>query len=80
MRRIFFSIFLISFLLACKHEVKTQFEVRGTIKNTNAKLVYLEETPLGSSERIIVDSSPVNSSVSFHLKAKMAEESLFNLF
>jgi peroxiredoxin len=80
MRRIFFSIFFISFLLACKHEVKKQFEVRGTIKNTNAKMVYLEETPLGSSERIIVDSSLVNSSGSFHLKAKTAEESLFNLF
>ncbi len=80
MRRIFFSIFLISLLLACKHEVKKQFEVRGTIKNTNAKMVYLEETPLGSSERIIVDSSLVNGSGSFHLKAKTAEESLFNLF
>ncbi len=80
MRRIFFSIFLISLLLACKHEVKKQFEVRGTIKNTNAKMVYLEETPLGSSERIIVDSSLVNSSGLFHLKAKTPEESLFNLF
>jgi peroxiredoxin len=80
MQRIFFSIFFISLLLSCKHEAKKQFDVRGTIKNTNAKMVYLEETPLGSSERIIVDSSLVNSSGSFHLKAKTSEESLFNLF
>src|SRR6266498_829792 len=80
MQRIFFSIFFISLLFSCKHEAKKQFEVSGTIKNSDVNMVYLEETPLGSAERIIVDSSRINNTGSFHLKVKAPEESLFNLF
>jgi peroxiredoxin len=80
MRKIFFSIFIISVLFSCKHETKKQFEVSGTIKNSNEKIVFLEETPLGSGERIIADSSAINNDGSFHLKTKASEESLFNLF
>jgi peroxiredoxin len=78
MQKILFLIFL--FLFSCKHEEKKQFEITGSIKNTNAKMVYLEETPLGSSERVIVDSCVVSNNGSFHLRAKVSEESLFNLF
>src|SRR5258705_12346727 len=80
MQRIFFLILFIFLFSSCKHEAKKQFEVSGTIKNSNAKMVYLEETPLGSGERIIVDSSIVKNDGSFHLRAKTSEESLFNLF
>jgi peroxiredoxin len=80
MQRIFFLILFIFLFSSCKHEAKKQFEVSGTIKNSNAKMVFLEETPLGSGERIIVDSSILNNDGSFHLRAKTSEESLFNLF
>jgi peroxiredoxin len=79
MQRIFLSSFFIFFLLSCKHETKKNFTVSGTIRNSNAKIVYLEETPLGSAERIIVDSSFINNNGSFHLNAKAKEESLFDL-
>jgi len=79
MQRIFISIFIISFLFSCKQSTKKEFDVNGTIKNSHDEIVYLQETPLGSGERIISDSSVINKDGSFHVKAKSPEESLFNL-
>ena len=78
--RILLFSFFISCLFSCKHEEQRQFEIIGTIKNANANIVYLEETPLGSSERIVVDSAIVGRNGSFRLRVKAKEESLFNLF
>jgi len=75
-----FLAFAVLFLLSCKHEASKQFEVSGHIKNGNGKMVYLQETPLGSGERIIADSSIVGRDGSYSLKAKAIEESLFSLF
>ena len=79
MRKIFFASAVL-FLLSCKHEASKQFEVSGHIRNSDGKMVYLQETPLGSGERIIVDSSIVGKDGSYSLKAKSTEESLFSLF
>ena len=75
-----FLAFAVLFFLSCKHEASKQFEVNGHIKNSNGKMVYLQETPLGSGERIIADSSIVAKDGSYSLKAKATEESLFSLF
>ncbi len=80
MQKIFFSISIIFILAACGHMDKTQFEVSGTIKNGNNKMVYLQETPLGSGEQLIIDSSIINNDGSYHLKGKASEESLYSLF
>jgi len=74
------SILTISLLLSCKQETKKQFEIAGIIKNSDERMIYLEETPLGSGERIIVDSSVIKSDGSYRLHAKRSEESLFDLF
>ncbi|HEV8508393.1 MAG TPA: TlpA disulfide reductase family protein [Chitinophagaceae bacterium] len=68
------------FFLACKHEASKQFEISGHLKNSNGKMVYLQETPLGSGERIIADSSIIGKDGSYSVKAKATEESLFSLF
>jgi peroxiredoxin len=78
--RIFFLASVVLFLLSCKHEASKQFEVSGHIRNSNDKMVYLQETPLGSGERIIADSSIIGKDGSYNLKAKSTEESLFSLF
>lgn len=78
--RNFFLAFVVLALLSCKHEGSKQFEVNGRIKNSDGKLVYLQETPLGSGERIIADSSIIGKDGSYRLKAKATEESLFSLF
>lgn len=79
MRKIFLGVCVL-FFLSCKHETSKQFEVSGRIKNANGKMVYLQETPLGSGERIIADSSVIGKDGSYTLKAKATEESLFSLF
>ena len=78
--RNFFLAFGVLGLLSCKHGGSKQFEVNGRIKNSDGKLVYLQETPLGSGERIIADSSIIGKDGSYSLKAKATEESLFSLF
>ena len=78
--RNFFLAFVVLALLSCKHEGSKQFEVNGRLKNSDGKLVYLQETPLGSGERIIADSSIIGKDGSYRLKAKATEESLFSLF
>lgn len=78
--RIFFLALAVLFFLSCKHEASKQFEISGHIKNSNNKMVYLQETPLGSGERIIADSAIIGKDGSYSLKAKAAEESLYSLF
>jgi len=78
--RNFFLAVAVLFFLACKHEASRQFEVSGHIKNSNGKTVYLQETPLGSGERIVADSSVIGKDGSYSVKAKASEESLFSLY
>jgi peroxiredoxin len=79
MQKIFFSAFMVTILMACKHEVKREFIVDGKIKNAGDQMVYLQETPLATGERNIEDSSGISSDGSFRLKGKAGEESLFSL-
>jgi len=79
MQKIFLFILFSATLLGCKHETKKEFVVDGKIKNANEQMVYLQETPLASGERIIEDSSGIGSDGSFRLKGKTGEESLFSL-
>src|SRR5215510_6238555 len=79
MRRYFLTS-VVLFFVSCQHESSKQFEISGHIKNSNGKMVFLQETPLGSGERIIADSSVIGKDGSYSLKAKAAEESLFSLF
>ncbi|HET9825167.1 MAG TPA: TlpA disulfide reductase family protein [Chitinophagaceae bacterium] len=79
MRKIFFSALVSTILLACKHEGKKEFIVDGKIRNAGAQMVYLQETPLATGERIIEDSSGIGGDGSFRLKGKAGEESLFSL-
>ena len=69
----------IGILFSCKEKSQTQFEISGVIKNSNAKMVYLEETPLASMQRIVLDSSAIGKDGSYSLKTKSKEESIFNL-
>jgi peroxiredoxin len=78
MKNIFFP-FAILFLFSCKHENKNGFEVNGVIRNAPDKIIYLQETPLGSGEQIVTDSSIIGNDGVFHLKGVAAEQSLFSL-
>jgi len=65
--------------VACNNETKKQFEVSGTIKNTNAKSVYLEEVSAASSQGTIVDSSAIGKDGHYRLKAGTKESVVYNI-
>lgn len=67
-------------LFSCGNESKESFTVTGTIKNNNAKKIYLEETPMAGAQRVLVDSMVLGKDGSFLLRAKPKEETLYNLY
>jgi len=73
-------IMIIAGLISCTNETKKGFTVSGVIKNSSAKKIYLEETPIGAPNRILVDSAILTKDGSFSLKANPKEEILYNLY
>jgi peroxiredoxin len=67
-------------LVSCKNGTKKPFEISGTLKNTTAHKIYLIETPIGVTERILADSAILGKDGSFDMKASPREETLYNLY
>lgn len=55
------------------------FTVSGTITNNPAKVIYLEEIPMTSMQRIVVDSAELDKEGSFELKTGREESRVYNL-
>ena len=66
-------------LASCGEKDDKYFQVKGTVKNSEAKMIYLEETPVSTMQRMVLDSTTLEKDGSFELKAKTTGESLFNL-
>jgi peroxiredoxin len=79
MRRIVNLLVLLSVLVSCKQKSKSQFEVEGTITNSNARMIYLEEIPLLTMQRIVVDSAKLDKKGQFALHTKTSEQTIYNL-
>lgn len=80
MIRIIVLAMIVTGLASCKGEGGNAFEVSGTVKNSGAKKIYLEVTPMGSGQRIVLDSANLGLDGSFHVETKAKEESLFTLY
>src|SRR5687768_15845485 len=65
-------------LLACKKKDRDYFEVSGTLTNSKAKMIYLEEIPVATMQSIIVDSSQLRNG-RYTLKTTMREATIYNL-
>ena len=70
---------VIAGLASCGEKNDKYFQVKGTVKNSEAKMIYLEETPVSTMQRMVLDSTTLEKDGSFELKAKTTGESLFNL-
>lgn len=77
--RTLFVITTLLLLASCKNEEGNKLTVTGTIKNREARMIYLEETPVATMQRIIKDSALIPKDGKFTLKANPEEESIFNL-
>ena len=63
---------------SCSNEKQDSFTVNGTIKNSNATMVYLEENPI-DAQPVIVDSAKPGADGKFTMEAIVKEESMFSL-
>ena len=73
------GVILMAAMVSCaaKKSDKT-FEIEGTVKNSGAKTVYLEEAVPGGRP-VTMDSAEMKSDGSFKLKAPAKEEALYQL-
>src|ERR1700682_4615664 len=55
------------------------FEVNGPLTNNTAKMIYLEEIPAATMQRIVVDSAMLGKDGKYILKADPGEASIYNL-
>jgi len=71
--------FCLILLAACEQKDNKEFTVKGTIKNANADVVFLEEAALGNMQPVIVDSAKIEKDGSFKLSTLTKEENLYVL-
>lgn len=69
---------LLLFIVGCKDKKQAAFEVSGSIKNSGASVVYLEEASIGS-QPVVVDSASLDKEGKFELDALSGEETIYNL-
>jgi peroxiredoxin len=73
-------LFVAVVFVACAEDAsKTQFEISGTITNSTAKKIYLEEVPAGGVQGMIVDSAIIDKDGRYELKAEAKEALIYNL-
>ena len=71
-------IVLVAGLMACNNKQEgNNFEIEGTIKNTTANKIYLEEN-VPNGQPVIIDSAEIKNGA-FQLKAGSREESFYHL-
>lgn len=79
MRKIVLPVLLLSLLAACKNDKDKSFTISGTLKNTQAKVVYAEESDITTGQKKMKDSAVIGADGKFSLKIKAGEEGVYNL-
>lgn len=78
MSKFFFAALIIA-TISCNSKTGNSFTVTGTIKNSNEKMVYLEQNLAGSERPLILDSAQIANNGSFRLSTTTKEEGLYSL-
>ncbi|WP_303893525.1 TlpA disulfide reductase family protein [Terrimonas ferruginea] len=81
MKQLLIGLGIVITLLSCgaKDTGTAKTSVHGRISGSKAKMVYLEEVPLGSMNPQVVDSAKLDKDGSFTLHSQAAEATLLNL-
>jgi peroxiredoxin len=65
---------------ACENKEKGKsVEISGTITNSDARMIYLEEVPAATMQPFVVDSAILGIDGKYKLKANTVEATIFNL-
>ncbi|MCX8020740.1 MAG: AhpC/TSA family protein [Chitinophagaceae bacterium] len=76
----FSAVFVLVFYVSCKNEKEVKkLTVTGTVTNAPSQVIYLEEIPMATMERIIVDSARLSAGGKFTLNAESGEARVYNL-
>ncbi|HEX4876011.1 MAG TPA: TlpA disulfide reductase family protein [Chitinophagaceae bacterium] len=72
---------LVLLIASCgkKSSGKDGLKVSGTITNSPVKTIYLEEIPMTTMQPVVVDSSVIDKSGKYTLRAPKAEASVYNI-
>ena len=80
MKKIFFVLAAAVAFVACDNKSSSKdFKVSGTLTNTTAKMVYLEEVPMATMQSVVVDSAVIGKDGKYSLKAGVAEDRVYNI-
>jgi peroxiredoxin len=67
-------------LASCKNKQDNKlFQVSGTLSNTTAKTIYLEEIPMTSMQRVVVDSGVLGKDGKYILETEKKDAVVYNL-
>lgn len=79
MKQIIAILFAAIILIGCNAGGKNEFTVAGKITNSQGKMVYLEEVPVGTMQPTVVDSATLQKDGTFSLKTKSGESIIYNI-
>lgn len=80
MRSAILLVAVLSLLASCKGKKDSNlFEVKGTITNNTARMIYLEEVPMVTMKGVTVDSAEVGKDGKYKLKTPLTEARVYNL-
>lgn len=72
---------ILTLIVSCtsKSDSKNGLEIKGTITNSPATMVYLEEIPMATMQPSVVDSATIGNDGKYVLNAEAAESRVYNL-
>lgn len=80
MKQAFFLFLVMAALASCKNKSSVKkFEVKGTIINNTAKMIYLEEIPMATMQAVVIDSAVLGKDGKYALKTVASEARVYNL-
>jgi peroxiredoxin len=78
MKSVLFAFLFFGFV-SCTSKSGNSFTVEGSVKNTDAPMVYLEQNFANQERPLIIDSSKIGSDGKFKLTTSTKEEGIFSL-
>ncbi len=78
MKKIIWMAFAVSAAACSQKNTGRSFDVEGNVKNTDAKMIYLEED-VAAGQPVIMDSAELKSGGSFRLQSPVKEEAFYQL-
>jgi peroxiredoxin len=74
------ALMVVAGISACKSKTAEKgFEVNGTLTNNTAKMIYLEEMPMTTMQRVVVDSAIISKDGKYKLKTPASDAKIYNL-